>query len=1196
MKKFATRGLCPREKLRPGSMMFKILLLCFCLNSHAMDSMAVQNQKITLELKNASLNKLFLEIEKCSDYSFVYNTREMAKLGTRNFIFNGENLESVLEQCLKGSGYTWQLEDKHVIIGKMMQQIKESTVQVIKGKVTDDRGNILPGVAVLVKGTAIGTATNNQGEYSLPVPDSKNITLIFSFIGMKRQEVAAEGKTEINVKLIEESSYLDEAVVTGYQEIRRDRITGSVTVITAKEIENNAFKSIDQILEGKVAGLYSYTTSGAPGTRANIRIRGDNSISGNKEPLWVVDGLPLQGGVASINVVNTGNIQESILDHGIGNIAPTDIESITVLKDAAASAIYGARAANGVIVIKTKRGFEGKAAFNYNGSFGMVEAPSIDLDFMNSSEKIDFEISLMKDFSRAWEGGLVSKTYDYYMQGRYTEAEYNAKLNELRNIDTDWFDVIFRKSFSQSHFLSMRGGTEKTDYYISLNYNGQSGILKANSYDKLGASLEVRHRPVKNFEVNFKLSGSYRESQNHSSAVDPFKYAVFANPYEKPYEDDGSYAADFTYLGDNRSELHYGNIYDKFNILRELNETRNKSIASDISARLGANYQVLEGLNVDLNGSVTYSTNNTETFAAPGTYTSYQNSFARSALSGELPEKYNNGYLREGSGRTTAFAFRGLVSYNNDMLENHSFSIVVGTELSGNKSYNNYHKAPEFNDYYRFIAFPDFSSDDVKYSKIKNALTGLIGTAEAQDRSASFFGAFTYTLLDKYVFNLNARFDGADIIGTDNRFTPLWSASFRWNAMRENFLKRVHFVSDLAVRVSYGYTGNIDRGSYPIPMIFLDSDRYDDNFVAKEVTYPNPNIKWERKQDRNVGLDYGFWDNRIGGSFNYYWNTGKDLLGTMSTPYSYGRTGVTANVSSIENTGWEFNINLRLDLGKEVRWVNSFNIAQNKNKIKKTYLKSPDQLSWSGGSSNIEGYATGTIFGYRWAGVNPASGQVMVYVSDESRKLIAEQKEIPLEMVPEVFDTESLADAWGNSDIRSIMPASMEELGTTNPKVVGGFSSTLSWKNLEVRAGFSYSAGHLLEEFNERKYSPAGASKLSEIYVSRTNRLKNAMNRWRTPGDVTDTPRYQFEGTNYHSMVTDDKYEKGNYLAFRDLMISYDLRNKWFEQIGLDRCRVGLQVTNIYTFTKYSGLDVTTGGAFNYPLPRTYMFNLSLGF
>lgn len=470
----------------------------------------------------------------------------------------------------------------------------------------------------------------------------------------------------------------------------------------------------------------------------------------------------------------------------------------------------------------------------------------------------------------------------------------------------------------------------------------------------------------------------------------------------------------------------------------------------------------------------------------------------------------------------------------------------------------------------------------------------MIGTAEAQDRSASFFGAFTYTLLDKYVFNLNARFDGADIIGTDNRFTPLWSASFRWNAMRENFLQNLNWISDLAVRFSYGYTGNIDRSAYPIPIIYMSGMKYDGDFIAQSTTFPNPNIKWERKQDRNLGVDFGFWDNMIGGSFNYYWNTSKDLLGSQNTAPSYGRTSVSANVSSIENTGWEFNINLRLNLGKDFRWINSFNIAQNKNKIKKTFYKNVDNMNYrTGGSDNVEGYASGTLFGYRFAGVNPQNGLAMIYISDESREIIAKYKGVDVASISDKLDTEGSVP-WNIEE--EVFRASMTNLGTINPKVTGGFTTSFIYKKLEVRASFAYSAGHLLETFNERTNAPQGASSSSEIHVSRVNRLKSAANRWRTIGDITNTPRYQFNTMVYHNMQTDDKYEKGNYLAWRDLNISYDLKNKWFEQIGLDRCRLGLQVQNLFTFTKYSGLDVTTGGAFNYPLPRTYMFNLSLGF
>ena len=1174
-----------------------ILCVCFVCTLSA-NSLA--QQKLSMNLGEASIKTVFEEIRKQTNKIVIYNDDRLELRKKVNADFKDMELADVLDRVLAGSGMTYKFVDDYIVITPAAAPVQDEKKALrVKGFVYDQNKEALPGVTVKVAGLPLGTSTDVKGWFTLELPEKTSLE--FSFVGYKKKTVALTDqmlKDTLRVVMEEEVNEMEEVVVTGYQEIRKDRVTGSVTVITAKELENSAFKSIDQILEGKVAGLYSFKTSGAPGTRASVRIRGDNSISGNKEPLWVVDGLPLQGGVASINVLNAGNIQESALDHGIGNLSPADIESITILKDAAASAIYGARAANGVIVIKTKRGFEGDATFSYNGSFGMVSAPSIDLDFMNGREKVDFELELMRDFPRADQAGLAGKTYDEYMQGRISAEQYNSKLEKLRSTNTDWFDVIFRRAFSHSHFLSMRGGSAKTNYYASLNYSGQDGILKGNGYDNLGAKLEIRHKPIENLELHFQVEGSYRESVNHASAVDPFKYAVFANPYEKPYNEDGSYAADLSYLGNNWSSQKYGYKFDSFNILRELNETQDKSIASDISVRLGFNYKIMEGLTADVSGALTYSTNNTEKWAAPETYASYANaSFVRAALminpENEIPAGYNNGYLREGSGRSTAFALRGLLSYNNDKLEGHSFYAAVGSEIFGTKGYNNFHNFPEFNQIYRFTTFPSFDDPEsqITYNRFKNVFLEMMGTGESQDRSASFFATFTYTLLDKYVFNVNARFDGADIIGTDNRFTPLWSASFRWNAMRENFLKNVNFISDLAVRLSYGYTGNIDRSSYPMPLVFLSSEKYDGLFIAERVEFPNPNIKWERKQDRNVGLDFGFWNNRIGGTFNYYWNTTRNLLGDMTTPASYGRESIRTNVSSLENTGWEFNINLRLDLGKEVSWVNSFNIAQNKNKITKTYIKNFEEfeaVNWRGSTSNIEGYATGTIFGHRFAGVNPATGNATFYLTERAREVWAKDKEVSIDQIPYVME-----DVDGEFN-QTVMAASLVNLGTVNPKVTGGFSSTLTWKQLEVRLGFAYSAGHLLETFNEREYAPRGGS--SEIHVSRTNRLKSAANRWRTPGDITNTPRYSFTDHSYRQMFTDDKYEKADFLAFRDLSVSYDLRGDWFKYIGLSRCRVGLQVSNVFVFTKYSGLDVTTGGAFNYPMPRTYMFNLSLGF
>ncbi|TKC65433.1 SusC/RagA family TonB-linked outer membrane protein [Pedobacter hiemivivus] len=1158
-------------------------------------SIAGNAQKINLIKRNIQLQEVFREIGLQTGYDFVYSTQLIKQAERVNVTAVNASLQEVLNACFKDQPFEYEISDNSILIKRRKLSAEELAIQqltmTITGKVTDAAGKPMPGVNIRYAGAKTAKITDEDGKYSIEIPDG-NVELIFTYVGYKVYKVKPGTRKVLHVQLELSTGELDGVVVTGYQEIRKDRVTGSVTVLTAKELENNSFRTIDQILEGKVPGLYSYSTSGAPGVRSNIRIRGDNSISGNKEPLWVVDGLPLQGGVASINVINTGNIQESILDHGIANLSPTDIESITILKDAAAAAIYGARAANGVIVIKTKKGSVGKTNISYNGSYGIGEAPSVNLNFMNSAEKIKFEEDLMDDLNKAWEGGTVSKIYAQYQNGYLSKEAYEAQMDQLRAINTNWFDVIFRTSRSQSHAVSMRGGAGNTSYFSSFNYNNQQGVLEHNKYNQLGAKIEIVHSPSEKFDITFGLNGTYRKNNSPNSAVDPFKYAVFANPYEKPFDENGNYYRDASYLGDNRSVVHFGAVYDKFNILRELSETGNQSIASDLTARLGLRYQVLKGLKADVLGSITYSTNNTEGFAAAGTYSSFSGNFSGGVTGLELPDGYNNGYLKEGSGRTSAVAMRGLLSYNNDDLADHSFSLVTGTELSSSNSNNSFHKFVEYDELYRFVSMPSYVAD-VKYVDMKSKLGGLSGTAVAEDRSLSFFAAFTYTLKDKYVFNINSRFDGASTIGSASRFTPLWSASTRWNIMRENFLKKVKVISDLALRLSYGYTGNIDRSAYPVPLVFLGALRYNDEYTAQSVSFPNPNIKWEKKEDRNIGLDFGLFENVIGGSINYYNNNIRDLMGGLTTPISYGRSSIQINGLSLNNTGWDANINFRLKFGKNVRWINSFNIGQNKNMITKAYRKSLNDLDWKGGSDNIEGYATGATFGYDFAGVSPLTGGAMIYLSDASRQLLATAQGKDISQISDKFDAE---DKTLTSDMREkVFRKSMHYLGSLMPQYNGGFSSTVTWKSLELRAGFSYATGFLLEAFNERKNAPSGYNKLSEVFVSKTNRLKSAMDRWRSVGDITNVPRYQGSSTTYLTLVTDDKYERGDYLSFRDIVLTYNIKGEFLNKTGIKSCRIGLQVNNPYVFTRYTGLDATKGGAFNYPTPRVYMLNLSLG-
>jgi TonB-linked SusC/RagA family outer membrane protein len=1086
--------------------------------------------------------------------------------------------------------------------------------KIISGTVKDEEGNTVPGATVFVKNNPrIGTITDADGRFELSLDAAEGVVIVISFIGKVSEEITLGPDTRYSVVLKDDVLQLQTVTVvsTGYQDIPREMMTGSYGVVTAKDLENTSFMAIDRALEGKIAGLYSSTPSGAPGVRSQLRIRGDNSLIGNKEPLWVIDGLPMSQGVYTINAAGgVGNIQETILDHGIGNLNANDIESITVLKDAASTAIYGARAANGVIVIRTKRGVEGPTIISYTGGISVGEAPGVRLDFMNSVQKADYEISLMEDFQRYDRAGRVGRLWDEWKRGVWTDSEYNNQLAALKGTDTDWFDVIFRKSFSHNHHVSLRGGTNKTTYYASLNAKSEKGVLQSNDLSQLGVSTEIAHKLHEKVMVAFKLDATYREANNHNSAIDPFKYAVFANPYEKPYTDDGDYAADLSYLPNNIATTYYGFKYPYFNILREINETGNKSVTGDATARLSLNWQIHKDLKFDLIGSASYGTNDGEVYADRGTYASYINNFVYSNFfsNNEIPESYNAGYLRESSGRNKTFALRATFNYNKEINEIHRITAFLGGELWSSESWNNMHKAPQYDAQFRFIGFPAFAFNPDLTTIISNRIANLFGTGYYKQRTSSVYAALTYSLFNKYVLNSNIRFDGMSTINPDNRWTPFWSVGARWNIHKENFIKEhLPFISELSLRGIYGYTGDTDTNAAPYTVMYLSNQIYDEDYTAGVVARPNPNIKWSKKEERSIGLDYSLFDNTFGGSIVYYYNTVTDLLSSITTPDSYGTSSITMNSGSVYNKGWEMVFNLRLTFGN-FRWISSVNFEHNKNYITNTYYKNLMELKdngvtnqWRGFFGNVNDYPQNTVFGYEHAGVNPITGSNMIYLSDQSRQMIAEGMGRTPDSATGQYDISDIPDKWdvesntpGSSNYQNVFLASMKKLGSLTPDFTGGFTSSLIWKNLELRLGFSFATGHIIESYNERLYAPGGDG--TEITIGRTNRLVTAADRWRRPGDVTSVGMYSADGLRYTAMITDDRYEKGDYLAFRDIALNYNVDAKFVKLLGMQNMRVGLQVQNVHNFTEYRGLDVTTRGAFNYPLPRMYVLNLQFSF
>ena len=1199
----------------------RILLLClgFVCGVWAKEAYA-QNEKLNLSFKNVELKNILEEIKSHTDYDFIYNIKEVDVSQKVSVDLKNANVEIILKQCLDKLNISFTITDRIIVLRKKQHQDMAQKLTV-HGVVLDQQRQPLPGVTIAVKGIPIGVISGMDGHFVLTVPAAQELELVFSFVGMKQKILRVTGNEQIRVIMEEDVAALDEVVVTGMEVIKKERMTGSATVVTAKDLKAQGIISIDQILEGMVAGLNSTTLSGAPGARAKITIRGENNLSGRTEPLWILDGLPMLSGVPENN---TGDYAGTIMQDGVGNIMPEDIESISILKDASAAAIYGAKAANGVIVITTKKGFRSKTQFNYSGTYSAAIAPSINMDFMNSREKLWYETAILDNFGLdfAYSAGRGGYFYKQMYEGYIMDDDYHAEMERLGNINTNWFKTIFRTAHSQSHSLSLRGGTDQMTYYTSVNFQQKNGILKANQYSNAGLLIKLDYRPVKNLILALDVSANIRKNRDHASAVDPFKYAVFANPYERPYDEEGNYAADLSYLAHNYTEeSSTGYVYDQFNILREIAENRKKQDGLDAQLTFDARYEVIPGLTLEsiVRKSVGYNTETIE--IAPGTYTSYVGeSFSRQVYKNAavLPEEYNDGQLSEKSGKSFDWSIRNQIDYSLDIRQKHLFSVLIANEVTFRKFNNFGYISPVYYPDYRITGIPAYATD-VKYADMMGVIGNMFNTSDGQDRTVSFLGSLRYGYKDRYIVNFNFRADGADAIGESQRFTPLWSIGVRYNLHKEKFFEN-NLISELSLRGSYGFTGNIDRTAYPFSTIALGSKLYEGNRYVTDFTYPNPAVSWEKKLDRNVGIDLSLLKNRISVTVDGYFNRTEDVLEDLTIPVSTGRNQVRANGGIVENKGVELYLNLRVVNARDFSFAASFNLSRNKNVIKKSYytLESfADLTDKAGGVVNIIGTETGSVYGWKFAGVDPISGNPRMNLTEEGKRAYAsfldkwdsyseQDKETyrreggiqSLDEVPQYANYFCLSSGMQPGFVKT----SMQYLGRSNPRFVGGFNTSIRYKNLEFSTQWTFKTGHIIPSFNDLDNAPNNASNsqngfATDLSVSGTNRLRKYLAFWQAPGDQIDIPRFVTSGNDYWArMCTSEKYEKGDFLRMTNLSLNYRLPSELVKKWGLNTMSLSFNARNLLTFTKYQGLDVDSGSAFCYPVSREFNLKLTVGF
>ncbi len=980
----------------------------------------------------------------------------------------------------------------------------------VSGRVTSsDDGSPLPGVSVQVKGTTRGTTTDGSGNYKISVP--ANARLVFSFIGSLSQEVNVGNRTTVSVRLEPNAQDLGEVVVTGYGgTINRREFTGASSKVAGTAIQNLPVGSFDKALAGRAAGVQITSANGVPGGAIQVRIRGIGSISAGSDPLYVIDGVQL-------NATNNASFTSS---NPLAFLNPNDIESIEILKDAAAASIYGSQAANGVILVTTKRGKAGRTQIGLNYYTG-VDEPIKRLDVLNTQEWIALRTQARINGGQAAD---VAKT-TVLSTIRQPTTLGDAEIAALPTYD--WQKEAYQNGRTHNYELNMNGGNEKTRFFVSGSYYTQSANVVNVGFKRgtLNTTLTHTINSKLTLEQSLKISTITARGQQGSPNGGSFLgSSAFSSSLMIPsvpiYNPDGSYFGTPA-LGGTPGILNQNII--QVSALNDIRTNINQFIGG-----LSLNYKPFEGLTIRPFVSLDYRAIKGRYFTDPRTADAF-------VVRGRLADQFN---------QNINFLSNLTANYNKTFGGKHDIGALFGIEYRSDINESTSSNITN-------VPTPDF-----KYGNAA-ALPQSIGGAWTGYHKASVFGNLKYNYGRKYDISLIARIDGSSRFGANNRYGFFPSASAAWLISEEGFLKGNSILNELKLRASYGTTGNDQIGTLfglaNFPSLGLVSAGFDYNgsagFAPSQLG--NPDLKWETNVSTNLGLDFGFFSNRFTGSVDVYDRTSRDVLLGVNLPFTSGFSAISRNAGSIQNRGLEIELNTVNVQSGNLKWKTSFNISFNKNKIIKlidgiTPLANPDSaitISYTDyygvGRTAIQGRPLLANYTTEYAGVNPATGRPMFY------------------------------DYAGNVTYTPVSPRDLRYLGTELPMFYGGLINTITYKGLSLDVLFQYDYGR--RSFNGQ------TSFLSELAGRDFNALRSVYDRrWQKEGDITDVPRTingNIETRGVSGLGGSRTLEDASYVRLKQLRLGYDIPALMSKKIGASSTRVYVQAQNLITWTNWSSYD-----------------------
>ena len=1090
--------------------------------------------------------------------------------------------------------------------------------KTISGTVSDDSG-ALPGVSIIIKGTFTGTETDFDGKYSIKA--LKGQVLVFSSLGHKTIEITITTNNTINVSMEEEVAALGEVVVTGYQKIDRKLFTGSAATVKVGDVKLDGVADVSRALQGQVAGVEIENVSGTFGTAPVVRIRGNASINGVNKPLWVIDGVVLEDAVELSNESITSGNLETILSSSTAGLSPDDVETFQILKDASATALYGARALNGVIVITTKRGKTGKPSINFSSSITTRSKPTYSqFNFLSSGDE-------MAVYQELYEKGWVdiADANQSRNHGAFSDMLYKIANNQLEwgpeaspnyaylqryaDANTNWFDVLFKESFVYTNTFSINSGTEKARYRASISYLEDEGQTIADNVSNYTTNLNVDFNLTDNFTLGFKLTGNVREQKIAASEdrnfnplsgvfernfdINPFNYALYSSRSLTPYDKDGSLQ-------------FFRRSYAPFNIIYEVDHNFVDLDLIDLSFQTNLGWEINDdlSLNTVLQArryassavqTVHEKSNNAEAYRADNPLIRNSNIFLFDDQDKPELEPYsvlpNGGFRKTIDNSLDNLYMRNSLNYSRTFDDIHFIDILLGHEVKSSD------RAKELSDGWgylfdkgglilsdpNFIKFLDSRGED------------YFSVEETRNRSWGVFTTAAYSYDSKYVVNGTFTYFGDNRTGQSKkaRYLPTWNISGAWNIHRESFMDDMDWINLLKIKSTYGLSGSNPLNA-SAGLIVKGAEPLRPQIPEREVSLlidqlENGELTFEKLYEWNIGLETSFFDNRIGMELEYYKRESKDLIGFVETNGVGGEAIKLGNIGDLDRTGYEFTlqtVNLKTD---DFKWSSNFNFSFSESEI--THWEAQDRIADAvrRSGADIVGYPVGSLFSIPFAGLDTNGIPTFFEFEYDKSGNIVKTGEIIQDL--DLQERENITQY-------------LKYEGPTEPTFFGGFNNTFTYKDLSLNIGFSYRGGNKIR-LDDAYYNE---------YDDYSSLPGDFVNRWSLPGDekTTNIPAIlsiiASRNLSNQSLNPYDLYNKsdvrvadGDFVRLKNVKLSYRLPKSIISKAKIKSASVSLSTHNLlllYSDDRLNGIDPEffQAGGVSLPLTRSYTFTINFNF